>query len=206
MKYCLPLLKLSCVFLIISTCSGQSTMTKEDFPEYGLLIVLPDDPTYGSELEKIGFSISSSEGRPAPGSVFVKNTGQRAVVALGVRYTQRSPDGHIAPSDIVASQPSALLDLGQPGRFDRPVGGLIMPGTARLVTPDDGVVDSPRKVYIRHRTATPWTIVKVQLDCAVLDNGEAIGPDQLGVSKTLQAHIDAQQDLMEENGVSTSLR
>lgn len=199
MKHCLPLLKFSCIFLIISACSGQSTMLKEDFSEQGVSLVLPNDPAYKSELEKLDSSISSSAHLLAlgTGTVLVKNTSRRAVVAFGIRFTKRSPDGHIATSDVVESQPSALLDLGQPGRYDRQLGGLVMPGAARLVTPD-GVVDSSRKVYTHYRTARPWTIAKAQLDSVVFDDGQAIGPDQLGVIKSLKAHIDAQQDLMEE--------
>jgi hypothetical protein len=44
----------------------------------------------------------------------------------------------------------------------------------------------------------PFTVIKVQLDSAVFDDGEAIGPDQLKVIKRLRAHINAQQDLIEE--------
>jgi len=194
MKYCLSLLKLSCIFLIISTCAGQSTMLKEDFSQQGVSLVLPSDSTYGSELEKFGLSAIAGAGSF---SVLVKNTSRRSVVGLGIRFTKRSSDGHIATADVMGIRPSALLDLGQAGRYDRPPEGLIMPGTARLVTPD-GIVGASRNSYTSYRTATPWTIIRVQLDSAVFDDGQAIGPDQLDMVRRLKAHVDAQQNLTEE--------
>jgi hypothetical protein len=114
-----------------------------------------------------------------------------------MRFTKRFANGHVATSDVASSQPSALLDLGQPNRYNRPPGGLILSGTARLVTPD-GIVDPARKGGTSYQTDMPWTIIKVQLDSAVFNDGEAVGPDQLNVIKGLKAHIDAQQDLTEE--------
>jgi hypothetical protein len=172
-------------------------MTKEDFSKHGVSIVLPDDPNYGSELGRLGASVKSSAERPGSFAVVVKNTSGRAIAAFGMRFTKRFADGRIATSDIVASQPSALLDLGQPGRYDRPPEGLIMPGAARLVT-TDGMVGSTNTGLMSYRTTTPWKIIKVELDSVVFDDGEATGPDDLGVVERLRSHIDAQQDLMEE--------
>jgi hypothetical protein len=183
--------------LLISTCLGQSHMLKEDFSQHGVLLVLSDDPTYRSELEKLGPSVVSRADVQGPGAVLVKNTSQQAVVALGVRFTKRSPSGHFATSDVLESQPWALLDRGQPGRYDKPLAGLVLPGAARLVTPD-GLVDPLAKASAHYWTALPWTIVKVQLDSVIFCDGEAIGLDQLGLINALKAHVDAQQDLMEQ--------
>jgi hypothetical protein len=172
-------------------------MTKQDFSEHGFSIVLSDDPTFAEELEQLGPSIGASAGNVGPDYCLVKNTSRQSIVAFGVRFTKRSADGHMANSDVLASQPSALLDLGQRGRYDRPLEGLVMPGAARLVTPD-GIVDPAGGVYTSYRTAPPWTTIKVQVDSVVFDDGHAIGPDQLGAIKGLRAHVDAQQDLMEE--------
>jgi hypothetical protein len=117
-------------------------MEKEDFPEHGISIVLPDDPSYGSELERLGFS-PSAELLP-PFSVMVKNASRRVVVAFGVRFTKRYADGHVATSDVGSSQTYALVDPGRPNRYDTPLQGLVIQGAARLVTPD-GVVDPARK-------------------------------------------------------------
>lgn len=191
------------ILLVISTSIGQSPMIKEDLSEYGFSILLPDDPTFRSELQKLGPSVSATAELLAPGAALVKNTSQRAVVAFGVRFTKRSDDGHIATSDVIDNQPSALMDMGNPGRYDRPRGGLVSPGGTRLVTPN-GVVDSTSKSYTRYQTPTPWTIVKVQIDSVVFDDGQAIGPDQLGVVEGLRAHVNAQQDLLEEISESLS--
>ena len=196
MKHYLFLVKISCIFLMISICAGQSTMLKDDFSAHGFSIVLPDDPRYGSELQQLGFSSN-----PAPYSVVVKNTSQRGIVAFGMRFTKRFANGHIATSDVMESQPSALVDQARPVRYDKPNMALVMPGSSRVVTPENGIVDSSPKATTSFTSYQPhlsWTIIKVELDSAVFDDGEAIGPDQLDVVKRLKAHIDAQQDLVEE--------
>jgi hypothetical protein len=171
-------------------------MTKEDFSEHGLSIILPDDAAFRDELQKLGFSAN-----PSPYSIIVKNESPRGVVALGVRFTKRFTNGHIATSDICGSQPSALVDRGQPVRYDKPHKALVMPGNSRLITPEDGIPDPPSRPATSHtsyQTDLSWTITKVELDSAVFDDGEAIGPDHLVVVKRLKAHVDAQQDLVEE--------
>jgi hypothetical protein len=67
-------------------------MTKEDLSEHGFSIILPDDPSYGAELEKLGPSANFRAERLGPSSVVVKNTSRRAIVAFGVRFTERSAD------------------------------------------------------------------------------------------------------------------
>jgi hypothetical protein len=171
-------------------------MTKDDFANQGFSILLPDDPHYEGELQKLELPQNPNPRQP-PFSVLVKNTSQRAVVAFGIRFTKRLANGSIATCDFGASQPYALVDLGQPDRYDKQPEGLVQPGTAQLVT-EDGIVDPSSKGYTSYRTAMPSTIISVQLDSVVFDDGEAIGPDQLNVMKRLWAHINAQQDLMEE--------
>jgi len=186
-------------------------MTKKDFAHQGFSILLPDDPHYDGELQKLGLPQNPNPEQPSF-SVLLKNTSQRAVVAFGIRFTKRLAQGGLRTSAYAASQPSALLDLGQremaqremgqpdlaqPNCYSRRPRGLVPPATARLVC-EDGIVDPTRRSYTRYRTPMPFTIVKVQLDSAVFDDGEAIGPDQLNGVNRLGAKINAQQDLMEE--------
>jgi len=171
-------------------------MVKEDFSEHGFSIILSDDPAFGDELQKLGFSTN-----PSPYSVVVKNTSQRGIVAFGMRFTKRFANGHIATSDVTETQPSALVDRGRPVRYDKPYGVLVMPGRSRLITPENGIVNPSPKATTAHTSYQPnlsWTITKVELDSAVFDDGEAVGPDQLDVVKRLKAHVDALQDLVEE--------
>ena len=193
----IPFVAVLCILLMIPNCFAQSaTMVKNDFSEQGFSIVLPDDPSYESELRTLGFSSS-----PSPYSVVVKNTSQRGIVAFGMRFTKRFANGHIATSDVTETQPSALVDRARPVRHDKLDQVLVMPGSSRLVTPENGIVDSSPKATTSSTSYRPhlsWTIIKVELDSAIFDDGEAIGPDQLDVVKRLKAHIDAQQDLFEE--------
>ncbi len=197
MKHFSFLLRISCILWTITTCAGQSTVLKEDFSKHGVLLILPDDSSYESELQRLGFSSNAGEDKLPPFSVLVKNKSQRGIAAFGLRFTRRSTQGDIATSDVVESQPSAFLDSGHFGRYDKPPEGLVMAGATRLVSPD-GIVDPTRKVGTSFKTDTPWTIIKVQLDSVVFDDGEAVGPNKLGAIEGLKARIDAQQDLMEE--------
>jgi len=185
---------------MISTCVGQTTMVKEDFSEHGVSIVLPDDPSYGSEVQKLGFSGTPSAERLRPFSVVVKNTSQRTIVAFGIRWTKRHSAGNVATDDGMYMQPHGLLDGGRV-HYDRPLEAVIHPVASRLIT-IAGMVQTIAefKTFSLHPLpdVSRWSIEKVELDSAVFDDGEAIGPDKLEVVKRLKARVDAQQDLLEE--------
>jgi hypothetical protein len=175
-------------------------MVKEDFFEHGFSIVLPDDPSYGSELQKLGLSGNPGVERLRPFSVVVKNTSQRTVVAFGIRWTKRDPAGNVATDDGMYMQPHALLDGGRV-RYDRPLEGVIQPRASRLLTVAgmvQTIAESKNLSLHPLPDVSHWSIEKVELDSAVFDDGEAIGPDKLEVVKRLKARVDAQQDLLEE--------
>lgn len=197
MKYCPPLLKLSCIFLIVSICNGQSMMLKEDFSQQGVSLVLPGDSSYGSELEKLGFSNNPSEENIRPASVVIKNTSRRTVIAFGISWTKRHlRTGTIAPSTVSCSQPFALLDGHRP-HYDRPLQGTIPPGTSRVVTVA-GMVQNASDLGKTVVDTKEWAFEGVQLDSVVFEDGEAFGPDHLDVVKRLKARVDALNELTQE--------
>jgi hypothetical protein len=197
MRHFLFPLRACCILLATSACAVDPAMVKEDFRDRGLSIVLPDEPAYQAELQRLGFSAP-----PSPYSVVVKNTSHRGIVALGLRFTKQFANGHIATSDVAGTEPSALIDRGQPAHDEKPYRALVMPGGSRLVTPEDGIIihppSGPGPGHTVFRTRLPWVVTKVELDSVVFDDGEAIGPDHLDVVERLRAHVDAQQDLVEE--------
>jgi hypothetical protein len=177
-------------------------MLKEDFSQQGVSLVLPNDPSYGSELQRLGFSNNPAEESVRPASVVIKNTSQRTIVAFGIRWTKRHlRTGTIAPSDVSGSQPFGLLD-GNRRHYDRPLEGTIPPGTSRLVTAA-GMVQTARDLGKTVVDMKEWAFEKVQLDSVVFDDGEAFGPDHLDVVKRLKARVDALHELTQE--ISTRL-
>ncbi len=201
MKHLLLLFRISSILWIITTCAGQSTMLKEDFPKQGVSLVLPDDASYGSELQRLGFSNNPEESM-RPASVVIKNTSRRTVIAFGISWTKRHlRTGTIAPSNVSGSQPFGLLDGNRP-HYDGPLEGAIPPGTSRLVTAA-GMVQTARDLGKTIVDMKEWAFEKVQLDSIVFDDGEAFGPDHLDVVKRLKARVDALHELTQE--ISTRL-
>jgi hypothetical protein len=189
-------LRICCIVLATLACAVRPSMTKDDFYDRGVSILLPDDPAYGAELEKLGFQAS-----PSPYSAIIKNTSRRGIVAFGLRFTKQFANGHTAASDVAGTEPSALIDQGQPTRHDKTYRALVISGGSRLVTPEEGIIDSSTGLAsgrTSFQTRLSWIITKVELDSVVFDDGEAIGPDHLDLIKRLRAQVDAQQVLVEE--------
>jgi hypothetical protein len=173
-------------------------MLKEDFSQQGVSLVLPDDPSYGSELERLGFSNNPAEASVRPASVLIKNTSHHTVIAFGISWTKRHlRTGSIAPSHVSGSQPFGLLDGNRP-HYDGPMEGTIPPGTSRLVTAAGMVQTADDLGKTIGLIWKEWAFEKVQLDSIVFDNGEAFGPDHLGVVKGLKARVETLQDLTQE--------
>jgi hypothetical protein len=176
-------------------------MEKVDFPEHGFHILLANDPRYRSERQNLDLPDDRAEEQPQPVSVLVKNTSSQTIVAFGIRWTKRHLEsGYVATSDASYFQPFGLLDGGKP-RYDRPLEGVIPPGSTWLVTVE-GVIQGSRGLQAVSTSyvtdLSQWAIDKVQLDSAVFDNGVTIGPDDLDVVKRLKTQVDARQDLMEQ--------
>lgn len=197
MKHCLPLLKLSCIFLIISACAGQSMMLKKDFPQQGISLVLPSDSSYETELQKLGFSGNVATERVRPASVVIKNTSQHTIIAFGISWTKRHlKTGTLSPSSVSCSQSLGLLD-GNRRHYDGPLEGTIPPGTSRLVTVA-GMIQTASDLGKTILNVEEWRFEEVLIDSVVFEDGEAFGPDHLDVAKRLQARVDALQELTQE--------
>ena len=196
MKLCLFVLGISCISLMVSTCVGQTKMTKQDFADHGLAVVLPDEAEFASGLTSLGFSAS-----PDPIAVIVKNTSPHKVAALAVEYVGTTADGSSVPvGGFAYYSPSTMLDAGNPSRpVEPPVLGLY-PGSATLVG-GSGPLDAKSGHSGHLYSVTPRSSlvdVQVKIDSVVFDNGNALGPDNRHVAKKLREHIRAQQDLMQE--------
>lgn len=182
-------------FAVQAANGGPTSMTKRDLAKDGLLLLLPQDPAYADELTKLQF-----EGKPGmdvarPDSVILKNNTNRALAAFALRWKIADPTGFLRTRDVMQLEPMVLLDGGV-AKTDQ---ALIPAGASRLVT-IEGLILRPEslKDFSSEFLQPGFSPKSVQLDFAVFDDGEIVGPDEIGLLPTFKATFDAKQDLMEE--------
>jgi hypothetical protein len=92
------------VLLLFASGFAQSiestAMTKFDFAEPGLAIVLPDDPNYGTEVQELGFSVT-----PFAYSGVLKNTHK------GPSWLLACALPNVLPTDTLQPPMSRLVNL-----------------------------------------------------------------------------------------------
>jgi hypothetical protein len=172
-------------------------MTKKDFADHGLAVVLPDETAFASGLTALGFSAS-----PEPTAVIVKNSSQHNVAALAVEFVAATADGSFVPiGGFAYYSPASLVDVGNPNRpVQAPVLGLY-PGSSILIGtggPLDASGRNAPSISYSVKPRSPVVDVQVKVDSVVFDNGNAWGPDNRQVIAKLREHILAQQDLAQE--------
>ena len=175
--------------------STPLNMTKQDLARNGLSVFLPTDAEYVKELSKLQFDDKPGMDAAKPGSVIMKNVSQHAVASFGLRWKIKDSTGFVWTRDVMHIEPRTLLD-GARQRTDQVS---IAAGSSCLVTVE-GVILNPEALrnFSSPFLAPGFTVVSVQLDSAVFDDGEVVGPDQIGMLPTFRATINAKQDLMEE--------
>ena len=181
---------------IQSAANNQSTaMIKRDLAEHGLLLFTPQEAAYAEELNRLRLNSQSGMDVAKPGSVIVKNTSQHALSGFAIRWKIADHTGFLRTRDVMHLEPRALLD----GDHARAEQISIPAGASRLVTLE-GLILNPEalKDFSSSLLAPGFTVVSVQLDFAAFDDGEVIGPDEIGMLSTFRATVNAKQDLMEE--------
>ncbi len=170
-------------------------MTKRDLAGNGLIVFLPNESGFAEELNKLQLANKPGMDAAKPGSVIMKNVSQHAVVSFGLRWKIKDSTGFVWTRDVMHIEPRSLLD-GDRRRTDQVS---IAADSSCLVTVE-GVITNPEALrdFSSSFLAPGFTVVSVQLDSAVFDDGEVVGPDQIGMLPTFKATINAKQDLMEE--------
>jgi hypothetical protein len=170
-------------------------MTKHDLVDNGLSILLPRDAGYAEELNKLQLDNKPGMDVAQPFSVIMKNASRKAVAAFVLRWKIKDPNGFVRTQNVMQLEARALLDGGR-RRTDQLS---IAAGTSRLVTVE-GIIMNLEALHNFSSSfqAPDFTVVSVELDLAVLDDGEVIGPDQVGMLPIFKAAVNAKQDLMEE--------
>ena len=170
-------------------------MTKPDLSNSGLSLLLPGDAGYAEELNKLQFSNKPGMDAARPFSLIMKNTSHKAVAAYAICWKIKDPNGFIRTLNVMQVEPWALLDGGRRHTDQLSIAA----GTSRLVTVAGIIMNQEAlRNYSSPFQAPEFTVVSVELDLAVLDDGEVIGPDQVGMLPAFKATVNAKQDLMEE--------
>jgi hypothetical protein len=200
----------------------------KDLPEHGLSLVGPSDASFDALARALmqgraGASVEALK----PFSVFVKNTGKRAVIAYSVKWELTKADGRVATKSMNYVTPWAFAGLEKSARQ----GHIIAPNSAHFVSL---VIDSgtgsqsvnfddvsnatgvslfkdndPFRQSQRARAQTAQldklntelarsTAIKVSLDGAFFDDGTFVGPDTSGFFDKVKALRDAKQDLLRQ--------
>jgi len=173
------------------------TVKTKDLAQAGLIIITPTDPAFTGELEKIGFAANPDLLTIKSSAVILKNTSKRSVVAFGVNWTIVDNGGVTRTRGFNYIQPSGLLDGGKSKREKAQVEHQIRPGTARLLTVN-GMARTGEELHDLAMAEFTGTVSSVELDLAIFDDGEAVGPNQLGLMERFAAYVNAEQDLMQE--------
>jgi len=198
------MISLFCSPLANVYCSAQDKgqmMVKRDLAESGFSIILPSESSFDAELMKLGLNNSTETKELKPFSVILKNSSTRSIVAFALRWTAADATGNVTTHDRSYIQPSGLLDGGRARRERTEIEHQIRQGASRFIT-IEGMVRSSGELHAlasRFMTSPPqFSVTSVLLDAAIFDDGEAIGPDQLGMVDRFKAHFTAEQDLVVE--------
>lgn len=176
-------------------------MTDHALADNGLSVLLPTDAGYSEELNKLQFSNKPGMDAAKPFSVIVKNDSRKAVAAFAIRWKIKDPNGFVRTQNVMQLEARALLDGGRRRADQLSIAG----GASRLVTVEGIIMNlEALRNFSSAFQAPEFTVVSVELDLAVLDDGEVIGPDHVGMLPIFKAAVNAKQDLMEEvNGKLT---
>ena len=150
---------------------------------------------------KLGWENSAEARELKPFSVILKNSSTRSIVAFALRWTAVDATGNVTTHDRSYIQPSGLLDGGRARRERTEIEHQIRQGASRFIT-IEGMARSSGELHALASgflsSPPQFSVTSVVLDAAIFDDGEAIGPDQLGMVDRFKAHFTAEQDLMAE--------
>ena len=195
----LTILGCSLIILVAVSAFAQTSnpMTKRDLADDGFLIVGPNDSSFESELQHLNFEKKPEMSTLKPFSVVLRNASSRSVVAFAIKWVVSDASGKVMIRSFHYIEPSGLLDGGREKTKRALVEHQIRPGGTRLVT-FNGMGRTEDELRDLASSSLPESVQHVEIDLAVFDNGESIGPNTLGLMETFAAYVSARQDVMEE--------
>lgn len=174
-----------------------------DLQEHGLTIIGSGDTSFDGMLDVLRVNTSGAPLEAIrPYSVFIKNTGRRAVVAFVLKWELIRPDGRvIAETNQYVTKYSLMGDeVSDSG------GHIIKPNTSWWAFPGFAVAQdtsglntgSPEfAAYLEraNRDLAQYTGITVSIDGVFFEDGAFVGPDTTEFFGKVKALIDASQDL-----------
>jgi hypothetical protein len=179
----------------------------KDMPENGLNIVAPSNPEYKGLME------SQFKGRNAvaealqPFSIFIKNTGDKVVVAFSLKWDLMNADGKVLTQ--TRNYITLWKLMGENGSDSG--GHIIKPGGVAFAVPshlqvsqgtDDAgsSLDPEGRTYLDNlRTElAQYTSITVSLDGVFFEDGAYVGDDNGGFFSKVEAIRNAKRDLYAE--------
>lgn len=181
----------------------------KDFPEHGISLVGPSDPSFASLKTKLTKSKSDSISEVY--SVFLKNTGRRTVVGYRIKWECVNGSGEVSVRDssniiswifLHGEESDHAKALGRTKEVIRPNSIWLIPfdATARPVGGDDDVSFDAPEIGGRIETEAeePCRSVTVIADGIFFDDGTFIGPDTTDFLTVVKAQMDARRELLSE--------
>ena len=186
------------IFLAVSAFAQTSNpMTKRDLADDGFSIVAPSDSSFESELQHLNFDKKPEMSTLKPFSVILRNSSSRSVVAFAIKWVVSDASGKVLTRSFNYIEPSGLLDGGREKTKRALVEHQIRPGGTRLLT-TNGMDRTEDELRDLASSPLPESVQHVEIDLAVFDDGESIGPNTLGLMEIFAAYVNARQDVMEE--------
>ena len=176
--------------------AGTNPMVKDDLARRGLKLLLRSDPTFADELKKLGLDSSELQAKGLF-PVLLRNSSLRSLAAVQIHWRLIDNSSVIWNPSFSFTQPRALLD----GHLVRMEEASLPSNSTRLITVE-GLILRPEQLHNMSSqfSSKPFSLVSVQIDSAVFDDGSVVGPDEDGLVARFRAMVDAQHDLMEEIG------
>lgn len=177
-----------------------------DIREHGLIIIASGETSFDGMWDVLrGGMPDSTLEAIRPYSVFIKNTGHRAVVAFVLKWEMARPDGRVITK---THQYVTIYSLMGDGTADSR-GHVIKPNTAWLAFPGfAGTQDGPElnsggprfAAYLESVSSdlAQYNSVTVSLDGVFFEDGGFVGPDATGFFSKVEALINANRDLRRE--------
>lgn len=172
-----------------------------DFPEYGVRIITPADPSFDGIANRYFKSKGPLDLKPF--SVFIKNSGSQMIVGYSITWALFNDGKRITSNTVGYTEPGVLLGNEIPS--DTVHTTAIEPGKVRCFTwnsqihPELVGETKPDPIQnILNSELSRATDVTVSLDAVVFDDGTFVGANTTGFIDQMQAMVTAKSDLMRE--------
>lgn len=186
----------------------------KDFPEHGISLVGPSDPSFAGMKDRLPKTKAASIGDSY--SVFLKNTGSRAVVGYRIKWECVDGGGAVSSWDVSNIVGWIFLHGGEADRrmaLHRST-DVIKPNSTWLISPNTPAqpLQGGGDEAFSQETNSDDGVAKAVKGCASVtviadgvffDDGTFIGPDTTGFFAEVKSQVDARYEIL--RGVQSDL-